>query len=156
MLAKKWADKERYRLLLVKHTQHKTISLKLTRWCWHWSKQTKRETDYFWSNTHIHNTRPFSKTHSLILAMERAGKERNGLLLVKHTKKDHKLTSWLLAMDPEWADQERNTHWSKIHTYTQNHSINSLADASIRVSRQREKQVTSGQTYTHTQHKIIQ
>ena len=34
---------------------------------------------------HIHNTRPFSKTHILNLAMERADKERNGLLLVKHT-----------------------------------------------------------------------
>ena len=32
--------------------------------------------------THIHNTRPFSKTH---LLMERADKERNMLLLVKHT-----------------------------------------------------------------------
>ena len=52
-------------------------------------------------------------------------------------------------MDPEWADQERNTHWSKIHTYIQNHSINSLADVSIRVSRQREKQLL---LVKHTQH----
>ena len=45
------ADKERYRLLLVKHT-------------------------------HIQNTRPFSKTHRLMLAMKEADKERNRLLLV--------------------------------------------------------------------------
>ena len=37
------------------------------------------------SGQHIHNTRPFSKTHSLILAMEGAEKERKMLLLVKHT-----------------------------------------------------------------------
>ena len=49
------ADKERNRLLLVKHT-------------------------------HMHNTRPFSKTHLLMLAMEGADKERNRLLLVKHTQ----------------------------------------------------------------------
>ena len=63
MLAMEGADKERNRLLLVKHT-------------------------------HIHNTRPFSKTHLLMLAMEG--------------------------------------------------------------TRQGEKQVTSGQTYTHAQHKTIQ
>ena len=28
-------------------------------------------------HTHIHNTRPFSKTHILMLAMEGADKERN-------------------------------------------------------------------------------
>ena len=54
-------------------------SVKLTRWCWQWKEQTRRETGYFWSS--IHNTRPFSKTHKLMLAMEIADKERNRLLL---------------------------------------------------------------------------
>ena len=36
-------------------------------------------------HTHIHTTRPFSKTHILMLAIEGADKERNRLLLVKHT-----------------------------------------------------------------------
>ena len=68
MLAMEGADKDRNRLLLVKHT-------------------------------YIHNTRPFSKTHLLILAMEEADKERNKLVLVKYihtyTTQDHsvKLTS---------------------------------------------------------------
>ena len=67
MLALEGTDKERKRLLLVKHT-------------------------------HIHNTRPFSKTHHLMLVIERADKERNRLLLVKHmhiTTQDHsvKLTA---------------------------------------------------------------
>ena len=48
----------------------------------------------------VHNTRSFSKTHLLMLALMEGGeKERDGLLLVKHThtnkKPDHsvKLTS---------------------------------------------------------------
>ena len=79
-------------------------------------------------HTHIHNRRPFSKTHILMLAMEGADKERNRLLLAKHTyihntrpfSKTHQL---MLAM--EGADKERN-------------------------------RLLSGQTYTHTQHKTIQ
>ena len=39
--------------------------------------------------THMCNTRPFRKTHSLILAMEGADKERNGLILVTYTTQDH-------------------------------------------------------------------
>ena len=64
------ADKERNRLLLVKHI-------------------------------HIHNTKPYGKTHFLILAMEQADKERNRSLFIKinmHTctTQDHsvKLTSY--------------------------------------------------------------
>ena len=53
MLAMEEADKERNKLLLVKHS-------------------------------HICNTGPFIKTHSLILVMEGADKEKNRLLLVKH------------------------------------------------------------------------
>ena len=37
-------------------------------------------------HTHVHNTRPFSKTHHLMLTMEGADKERNRLLLVKDTQ----------------------------------------------------------------------
>ena len=67
MLAMERADKERNRLLLVKHA-------------------------------HMHNTRPFSKTHSLILAMEGADKERKGYFwsnMHTYTTQDHsvKLTS---------------------------------------------------------------
>ena len=44
-------------------------------------------------HTHIHNTRPFSKTHILMLAMEfrSIDKEGNRLFLVKHTEhmQDH-------------------------------------------------------------------
>ena len=81
--------------------------------------------------THIHNTRPSSKAHYLMLAMDQSEQKRREtykLLLVKHThihntrllSKTHIL---MLAM--EQADKER-------------------------------KQVISGQTYTHTQHKTIQ
>ena len=58
MLAMERADKERNRLLLVKHT-------------------------------HMHNTRPFSKTHWLMLAMGGADKKRNRLyfwLNIQNTK----------------------------------------------------------------------
>ena len=49
------------------------------------NKQEEKQVNYFWSNTHIHKIRQFSKTHPLMLVMERADKERNRLLLVKHS-----------------------------------------------------------------------
>ena len=58
------------------------ISVKLTRWCWQWRKQAKRQTGYLW----LHNTRTISKTHLLMLEIEQADKEKNRLLLVKHTQ----------------------------------------------------------------------
>ena len=88
---------------------------------------------------HMHNTRPFSKTHLLMLAMEGAENRRNRLILVKHTHmhntrlfiKTHRL---MLAM--EGADKERNRQgekqtrretgyfWSNINTCTkQDHSV---------------------------------
>ena len=80
------ADKERNRLLLVKHThtythtQHKTIQYNsLTDVGNGGSMQTRRETGYFWSNIHNY-TRQLCKTHRLMLAMEQAGKKRNRLL----------------------------------------------------------------------------
>ena len=39
---------------------------------------------------------------------------------------------------------------------TQDYLVNSQSDVGNRESRQGENQVTSGQTYTHTQHKTIQ
>ena len=77
--------------------------------------------------THIHNTRPFSKTHLLILAMEKADKEKNRLRLVKHT------------------------HIHNTRLFNETH----LLDVSNGERRQGEKQVISGQTYTHAQHKTI-
>ena len=48
-------------------------------------------------HTHIHNTRPFSKTYHLMLAMERADKEKRktGYFWSTYTTQDHsvKLTS---------------------------------------------------------------
>ena len=84
------ADKERNRLLLVKHAHvHNTRTSSKTH---HhlmlaWREQTRRETHYS-GQTHTHT--PFSKTHSLILAMERAYKERNRSLTVKHYTYIHK------------------------------------------------------------------
>ena len=63
-------------------------------------------------HTHVDNTRPFSKTHKLILVMEGADKERNRLLLVKCTHiqtQDHsvKLTSCMLAMERAYKERNR-------------------------------------------------
>ena len=64
-------------------------SVKLTGWCFQWIEGADKEGNglLLVKHTHIHNTRLFSKTHHLILAMERADKKRNGLYLV---------TTWLL------------------------------------------------------------
>ena len=68
MLAIEEADKERNRLLLVKHTQHNSV--KLTSWSMlAMQGAARRKTGYFWSN--IRNTRQFSKTYLLMLAIER-------------------------------------------------------------------------------------
>ena len=37
------------------------------------------------TSSHIHNSRPFSKTHLLMVAIEQADKEGNRSLLVKYT-----------------------------------------------------------------------
>ena len=77
----------------------------------------------------MHDTRLFSETHLLMLAMERADKERNRLLLVKHThmhntrpfSKTHPL---MLAM--EEADKVRHRLILAKHTptcTTQDHSV---------------------------------
>ena len=127
------ADKKRNRLLLVKHIHTHTTennSVKLTVYCWQWREQIRRETGYYWSNIHTHNTiRPFSKTHQLMLEMERTDKERNRLLLVKHT------------------------HMYNTRPFSKTHSLMLAMD---RDSRQEEKPVTSGQAYTHAQHETIQ
>ena len=73
---------------------------------------------------HIYTTRPFSKTHPLILAMEGTDKERNMLLLVKHMhihnarpfSKTHLL---MLAMEGE----DKDYFWSNMHTQTQHKTI---------------------------------
>ena len=73
----------------------------------------------------MHNTRPFSKTHLLMLAMERADKERNRLLLLKHTYMRNtrplsKTHSLILAME----GAEMGYFRLKIHTHTtQDHSV---------------------------------
>ena len=85
MLAMEGVDKERNRLLLVTYTTQEHL-VKLT--CWMLAMggaDKKRNQLLLINNTHIHNTRPFSKTHRLMLAMEGAEKERNKLLLVKQT-----------------------------------------------------------------------
>ena len=62
-------------------------------------------------HTHRHKIRPFSKTHWLKLAMERAEKKRNRLHLVKHT---HVLKTRLfnethyLMLEMEKEDKEKN------------------------------------------------
>ena len=53
-------------------------SLKLTDWCGQWSKQRRRE-KVTSCQTHIHNTRPFCKTHLLMFALKGEDKERNRL-----------------------------------------------------------------------------
>ena len=51
----------------------------------------KREEKVTSGQIHTHNTRPFSKTHLLILVMKKADKERNMLILVKtYTHAKHK------------------------------------------------------------------
>ena len=94
MLEMERADKERNKVLLVKHT-------------------------------YVHNTRSFSKTHHLMLAMEIADncKERNRLLLVKHT---HKYTTQdnsthLLMLAMERANNKRNRLLLVKHTQKTQH-----------------------------------
>ena len=89
--------------------------------------QTRRETGYFWSNViYTHNTRPFSKTHLLMLAMEEADKEKIRLLQAKHThihniKPFSKTYFLMLAM--EGIDKEGNRLLLVKHTNTtQNYS----------------------------------
>ena len=56
--------------------------------------RVSRQGENFWSN--IHNTRWFSKTHWLMLAMEGADNERNRLLLVKHIYVRRKAWIWTI------------------------------------------------------------
>ena len=82
----------------------------------------ERNTLFLVKHTHIHNTRPFNKTHFLMFAMEREDKERNRLLLVKHAHKQNTRSfsethSLILAM--KGADKERKGYfWSNSHKYT--------------------------------------
>ena len=85
-MAVEQANKERNRLLLVKHnnytsTQHKTIHLLMLA-----VKQADKERNRLLlvEYTCIDNIRSCSKTHLLMLAMEQADKERNRLLLVEY------------------------------------------------------------------------
>ena len=81
------ADKERNRLLLVKHA-------------------------------HMHNTRPFSETHHLMLAMEGANKERNRLHLVKcaHIHKTRPFSkTHILMLAREREDKKTGYFKSNIH-----------------------------------------
>ena len=72
MLAIEGADKDRYRLLLVKHTHvHNTKIVKLTRWMLSIEGADKeRNRLLLVKQTHIHNTRQFSTTHLLMLTMD--------------------------------------------------------------------------------------
>ena len=107
------------------------------------------------SGQNIHNTKLFSKTHRLMLAMEGADKERNRLLLVKHTQhktiisKTHKL---MLAV--EGADEEKNRLLLVKHTHVHNtrpfSKTHLLMLAMEGADMQGEKQVTFSRTNIHT------
>ena len=76
-------------------------------------------------HTHIHNTRPFSKTHLLMMTINQgADKKRNMLLVVKqNTRPFSKTHHLMLAM--ERANKERN-QLLPVKTYmytTQDHSV---------------------------------
>ena len=74
----------------------------------------------------MHNTRPFSETHFLMLAMERADKDRNRLHLVKHGHIDNTRPlneTHLLMLAMERADKERNRLLLLKHTHAQHKTI---------------------------------
>ena len=83
----KGAEKERNRLLPVKHTHiHKTIPFSETHRLLLAMEGEEQESNglFLVKHTHMHNTRQFSKTYFLMLAMEQADKKRNR---VEHTYK---------------------------------------------------------------------
>ena len=70
-------------------------------------------------HTHMHNKRPFIKTHHLMLTIKETDKERNRLLCMVHNKRPFcKIHLLMLAM--EGADKERNRLLLLKHTHMQN------------------------------------
>ena len=75
-------------------------------------------------HTHVHNTRPFSKTHPL---KDGANKERNRLFLVKHTRTQNTRPfseTHLLMLAMEGADKKRNRLLLVKRAHTQHKTIN--------------------------------
>ena len=110
---------------------------------------------------HIHNTRPFSETHQLMLAMEGADQERNRLLLVKHThihntSKISKTHFLMLAM--EGADKDKNRLLLDKRTQHKTIEQNSQSDVGNRGSRQLRKETgylwSNIHTYTTQDHSV--
>ena len=117
MLAMKWADEKRNRLLWSCIHAYIHNSIKLTSWCWQWSEQMRRETG---NSGHASIHTQVSKTHRLMLAMKWADETRNRLLWSYiHNKQFSKTHKLMLAM--KWADEKRNRLlWSCIHAYIHN------------------------------------
>ena len=116
MLAMKWADEKRNRLLSDWSCIHAYTIVKLTIWCWQWSEQMRRETSYFYISIHTQ----FSKltTPWCWQWSEQMHEERKQVTLVMHPYIHNlvKLTIWCW----QWSEQmRRETSYFYISIHTQ-------------------------------------
>ena len=79
-------------------------------------------------HTHIHKTRPFSKTHPLILAMEGTNKKKNRLNIHRqhNTRPFSKTHRLMLQWREQFKQGEKGYIRSNIHTHTQDYSASSV------------------------------
>ena len=131
--------------------------MKLTSWCWQRSKQTKRETGYFFQTYTQHKTISLKLTR-WCWHWSKQTKRETGYFwsnIHTYTTQDHsvKLTRWCW----QWREQTRKEtgyFWSNIQKETIN--LPPSYWQWIRgVSRPNKKKITSGQKTTHTQNHSI-